>query len=625
MEDLKQLKEKLIQAEKENAKLKHSVDELTDFIENASIPLHWVDGNGIILWANQAELTLLGYPKEEYIGFPISNFHADPEVIQDILTRLTRYETLNNYPASLKCKDGSVKHVIISSNVLQKDGRFVHTRCFTKDITSLIKEEERKANLLYELEESEARLKMAIASTGLGTWDYNPVTGTLYWSDECKNIYGLPLDGTVSYEHFLKQIHPEDLLYVETEIARSVHPEGDGNYDLSYRILRFDDSSIRWIRVQGKVTFADNLAVRFIGTVLDITDHKKADERSAKLAAIIESSDDAIISKTLEGIITSWNGSAERTFGYTEEEMIGQPIMKLIPVDRQDEELHILSRLRRGERVEHFETKRLTKSGNILDISLTISPVKDTDGNIIGLSKIARDIAERKQEEQRKNDFVAMVSHELKTPLTSITAYVQLLLAKAKKEGDAFSLSALTRANNQSRKMIAMIHDFLSLAKLEEGKIHMSKEVFDLHRLIEETADDEQFLTPKHKIKLVSCEEVMLLADRNKIGQVLVNLLSNAVKYSPVGGTITISCKKEAGKVSVSVMDEGIGISVADQKKLFERFYRVSNEQIKTISGFGIGLYLVSEILRYHNSRIEVKSQEGVGSTFYFSLDVYTG
>lgn len=480
-----ELCQKILQYEIEKAGLESRIEELNDFIENASVPLHWVDGNGIILWANKAELDSLGFTKEEYIGFPISQFHADQHVIQDILTRLTSNETLNNYPARLKCKDGSVKHVLINSNVLWKDGKFIHTRCFTRDITDLV----------------------------------------------------------------------------------------------------------------------------------------NAEEKGAKLAAIIESTDDAIVSKTTEGIITSWNDSAERTFGYSADEMIGQSILKLIPDELKEEEAQILSRLRNGERVEHFETRRLTKSGKLLDVSLTISPVKDKHGHITGLSKIARDITEKKQEEQRKEDFVSMVSHELKTPLTSISAYIQLLMAKAKKENDTFSINALTRTAVQAKKMISMIQDFLSLARMEEGKMHMNKAVFELHPLIDEIAGDAQFLSADHTVELIDCDEILLNGDRDKIGLVFINLLSNAIKYSPKGGRIIIGCEKQDEKVRIYITDEGVGINAADQKRLFERFYRVKDQEIKNISGFGVGLYLVSEILRYHESKISVESTEGVGSTFYFTLD----
>lgn len=356
---------------------------------------------------------------------------------------------------------------------------------------------------------------------------------------------------------------------------------------------------------------------------LDITDIKASEEKSAKLAAIIESSDDAIIGKTLESVITSWNDSAERIFGYTAEEVIGETIYKLIPPDRYDEEPQIISRLKKGERVKHFETKRLAKSGKLVDVSVSISPVRNKEGEIIGVSKIARDITEKKLEEQRKNDFVAMVSHELKTPLTTINSYIQLLLAQAKKEPENFRDKALTRTYVQSKKMTSMIDDFLSVARLEEGKVPLNIAPFNFHELAEEVSGDLQFLTTKHIITLKDCKDLNLNADRDKIGQVLSNLISNAIKYSPDGGSITVSCKKEGTKARISVTDEGVGIKPVDQIRLFERFYRAYNEKLQMVSGFGIGLYLVSEILRFHKSKIELESKENVGSTFYFRLDIH--
>ena len=619
---IKELTEKLALYENQNKKLEQRVEELTDFFENASLPLHWVDSNGTIIWANQAELDSLGYTKDEYIGYPISLFHSESAVINDILTRLKNKETLKNYPASLTCKDGSIKHVLINSNVLEKNGEFIHTRCFTRDITELKNEEHRKEKLLFSLEQSEARLKMVMESIKLGTWDFNPAKGELIWSEECKKIYGLPENVEIDFDLFADHIHPDDKDYALQEIQRAMDPEGDGSYNITYRILRYTDRSERWIRAQGKVYFNSEKQVeRFIGTVVDIHESKTAEEKSAKLAAIVESSDDAIISKTLEGVITSWNDAAERMFGYTADEIIGQSVLTLIPQERQEEEPMILSKLKKGERVEHFETQRITKDKKILDLSLTISPVKDSSGKTIGVSKIARDISDKKREEMRKNDFIAMVSHELKTPLTSIKSYVQILLAKAKKENDSFRLEGLTRTDIQVKKMVSMIGDFLSLAKLEEGNIKLNKTLFNLKPLIEEIISDAQFLTSVHAILIKNCD-VEVYADQDKIGQVLINLLSNAIKYSPSGGTVIIGCEKDGKKVKVYVSDEGVGINLKDHPRLFDRFYRVENEQVKTVSGFGVGLYLVSEILRYHNSEIHVESRPGEGSTFHFNIDL---
>jgi two-component system sensor histidine kinase VicK len=270
--------------------------------------------------------------------------------------------------------------------------------------------------------------------------------------------------------------------------------------------------------------------------------------------------------------------------------------------------------------VHHFETKRLTKSHRLLDVSLAISPIKDKQGNIIGLSKIVRDITEKKLEEARKNTFVSMVSHELKTPLTSILAYVQIMLARAKKSNDTFSITALTKTELQARKMALMAQNFLDIGRLEEGKIPVSKERFDLNILIQEIIEDVQLTTPNHKVTYRCSGGLDVYADREKIGQVINNLINNAIKYSPQNPVVTVSCERDENLITIAIKDQGIGISERDQSKLFDRFYRVENEIAGTVPGFGIGLYLVAEILRLHGTSIRVDSIKGVGSTFTFSL-----
>jgi len=353
---------------------------------------------------------------------------------------------------------------------------------------------------------------------------------------------------------------------------------------------------------------------------LDITEIKQAEERSAKLAAIVESSDDAIISKTLESVITSWNEAAERMFGYTADEIIGETIYKLIPADRQQEEPQILARLKKGERVEHFETKRRAKDGRLIDLSLTISPVKDSQGNIIGLSKIARDITEKKLDENRKNDFIGMVSHELKTPLTSLNAIIQVANAKLKNSDDTFLASAMEKARLQIKKMSSLINGFLNISRLESGKILIGKQNFSICQLIIESIDEITFTLSAHTIHFHSNKPITVNADRDKIGSVISNLLSNAVKYSPKGKLIQVSCEIIKNEVWVSIKDEGMGIKASDLDKIFERYYRVETDHTQHIAGFGIGLYLSSEIISRHDGRIWAESQTGEGSTFYFTL-----
>ncbi|WP_394353100.1 sensor histidine kinase [Mucilaginibacter humi] len=343
---------------------------------------------------------------------------------------------------------------------------------------------------------------------------------------------------------------------------------------------------------------------------------KLAEIESARLAAIITSSDDAIVSKTLDSVITSWNAAAERMFGWTAAEMIGQKIYKIIPADRQDEEPQIIARLHSGERVEHFETQRLTKDGRLIDVSVTISPIRDSEGRIVGASKIARDITERKQDETRKSDFIGMVSHELKTPLTSLNALLQVAGQKLKNSEDSFLSGAMEKANIQVKRMTAMINGFLNVSRLESAKLLIEKQTFQLDVLVDEVIEETKLTVNSHRIEYQHCPLVYVFADRDKISSVISNLLGNAVKYSPKDTRITVTCEADREKVIISVRDEGMGIEAGDAKKIFDRYYRVQAIRGKHISGFGIGLYLSAEIVHRHEGEIWVESQMGAEAPF---------
>jgi len=242
----------------------------------------------------------------------------------------------------------------------------------------------------------------------------------------------------------------------------------------------------------------------------------------------------------------------------------------------------------------------------------------DQVGNATEYSGMFMDITERKLDELRKNDFIGMVSHELKTPLTAINGFVQVLQRKANNTNDTYAAGALDKAYIQVRKMTAMINGFLNVSRLESGKLLIDKRPFRLDELLQETID-ESFISPStHEISFGTLCDVTVTGDRDKIGNVISNLLSNAHKYSPNGTQIEISCEIVDKQVVVSVKDEGIGIDAEDAKKLFERYYRVQSNH--TISGFGIGLYLSAEIIERHNGKIWVESESGKGSVFYFSL-----
>jgi PAS domain S-box-containing protein len=342
-------------------------------------------------------------------------------------------------------------------------------------------------------------------------------------------------------------------------------------------------------------------------------------EKLLHWAAIIESSDDAIISKSPDGYITSWNRGAQRLYGYTPDEIVGKPVSTLMPPSKKDDFPKIMKQLYEGKKVEHYETQRMTKDGRILDVSITVSPIRDSNGNIIGASKIARDITERKQLEKRRTEFVSTASHELKTPITSMKAFGQLLEKQIDKNGDTKYKQYIQKINQQTEKLTKLVEDLLELSRLETGRLNMDEKVFDIDDLVKETVDSMQLITKQHII-LEGESHKKVKGDPERIGQVLTNLLSNASKYSPRADKIIVQIKAVGESVQVCVQDFGIGIESYYFDKIFERFFRVTGSDEKTFPGMGIGLHLSHEIISRHGGDIWVESKKGKGSTFYFSL-----
>lgn len=296
-----------------------------------------------------------------------------------------------------------------------------------------------------------------------------------------------------------------------------------------------------------------------------------------------------------------------------------------------------------GQVSAEFKTKIINEIEKAIadggDYDITFSQHRFNDGEIIWLRSLGKitpeingegsmfsgfvmDVTESKKDEQRKNDFIGMASHELKTPLTSIGAYIQLLLGFAKKNEDKFTSSALEKADKQVKKMTAMINGFLNVSRLESGKINIDKQRFDMAELIKEVEQEVVPTITRHRIIFAPVETTFVDVDRDKIGQVVTNLISNAVKYSPADSTIRVACVTEKDYALVSVRDEGIGISEEDLQKVFERYYRVEHPLSITVAGFGIGLYLCAEIIHRHNGRIWAESETGNGSVFYFTLPI---
>ena len=364
----------------------------------------------------------------------------------------------------------------------------------------------------------------------------------------------------------------------------------------------------------------------------DITDRQQTERAAALLSAIVDSSDDAIISKDLNGIITSWNKSAERLFGYTATEAVGQPVARLlIPADRQEEEPEILSRLRRGERVDHFETKRRRKDGTLLDISLTISPVKDSRGNIIGASKIARDITEQlrnREALQRANKHLAQsnadleyfaysASHDLQEPLRMVSTYSAMLRRKYGNKLDEKANQYLSYLTEGSARMERLLRDLRAFTHVSTHA-GRAPEV-DANAVLRETLINLKVAIDESRAEVISGPLPTVCLHEFQLEQLFQNIIGNAIHYrSEAAPRIDIRAEPDGDAWRFSIQDNGIGIAAEYKEKIFGMFKRLHTAA--DYSGSGLGLAICQRIVERGGGRIWVESQLGRGSTFFFTL-----
>jgi two-component system sensor histidine kinase VicK len=315
-----------------------------------------------------------------------------------------------------------------------------------------------------------------------------------------------------------------------------------------------------------------------------------------------------------------YNTTLAELFGYEGEEKMtyDQAIAQVTDEYRPQILTEIEKAITDGGDYDITYTQKRFNDGEVIWLRSLGKVSQDSNGKFSIFSGFVMNITEQKKDEQRKNDFIGMVSHELKTPLTSLNAYVQMLQGKAQKNKDSFTVGALEKARKQVNKMTTMINGFLNVSRLESGKIHIDKQLFDMAELIKEVEEESLVTISSHQIIFAPVEPAFVMADKDKIGQVISNLISNATKYSAPDSIIHVACIGINNTVQVSVRDEGIGINAQDLERLFDRYYRV--ESTNTISGFGIGLYLSAEIIARHDGQIWVESDLDKGSIFYFSL-----
>ncbi|HEX2439622.1 MAG TPA: PAS domain S-box protein [Methylomirabilota bacterium] len=364
---------------------------------------------------------------------------------------------------------------------------------------------------------------------------------------------------------------------------------------------------------------------------------------AARLAAIVDSSDDAIVGKTLEGIITSWNRAAERMFGWTAAEAIGRSITLIIPATRLAEEDMVLGRIRQGDRVDHFDTVRVKKDGTLVDVSLTISPVRDTDGRIIGASKIARDITARRRLEAEhdellarersareeaqaatrvRDEFLATLSHELRTPLHAIVGWARMLQHGILDEPTTRHASDVILRNAEMQSKL--IEDLLDFGRIHSGKLRLDLGPVYPFDVVTAALDSVQ---PAAEAKRITIHTEMdpragpVRADAARLQQVMWNLLMNAVKFTPETGNIYVNLCRLGSRAEIVVGDTGQGIAAHELPHIFEMFRQGDSGSTRRTGGLGLGLALVQHLVHLHGGTIEAASEgRGKGAEFRLTL-----
>ena len=405
-------------------------------------------------------------------------------------------------------------------------------------------------------------------------------------------------------------------------------------YSREARVRRADGSYL-WVNF-GVTMEADaqGRPLRFIAVVEDIDERRRLYEASLLLAAIVESSDDAIIAVDLQGVVQSWNDGAQRMLGYSAQEMMGQPIARIIPPDRAEDEPEILERIRRGQKVDHYETVRRDKQGRMIDVSLTVSPIFDHSGRIIGASKISRDISQQKRAElalreadRHKDEFLAVLAHELRNSLAPVRNALQISWLSRDRAvvEDAHGL-----IERQLRHMVHLVDDMLDVSRIAQGKLELRCEPVDLLPLLRNALAASRPMIDKRgqflDLRLPHEGEVVLDADATRLVQIFQNLLTNASKYTPEGGQIWLEADVEEGQVRVTVRDNGIGIAADMLPRLFTMYTQSSRARDFAQGGLGIGLHLVDRLVRLHGGSVEARSGgTNKGSRFSVTLPLAGG
>ncbi|MDQ8184773.1 PAS domain S-box protein [Pelagicoccus sp. SDUM812002] len=493
------------------------------------------------------------------------------------------------------------------------------------------------------LRESEERVRMAVQAADIGTWDLELSTGVLRWSDRCKEVFGLSHDAPIDYDVFLSLLHPDDRERTDAAVQRAFDPKGDGFYKIDYRVI-WPDGSVRWIVASGEAIFREvkskREAVRFVGTVLDITDRKEAEARlqaSERFTrTILENTPDCIKVMDPQGRLQMMNKHGLLLMGIEDFSKVrGMEWWSLWPEEGR-ERLREAVQLARTGATDRFQAACPSPAGDPRWWDVVVAPVVSESGKISRLIAVRRDVSLQKATEeqlrelaarlsnadQRKDEFLATLAHELRNPLAPIRSGLEVM--KMARADESMFEEVREMMERQTLQLITLVDDLLDVSRITLGKLELRKSRVELASILTSAQEASRPLVEAadHRLRVVMpSRPIYIDADPNRMAQIISNLLNNAAKYTPRGGEIELSVELIGEEVEVKVRDNGIGIPEGMKEQIFEMFAQVDRSFENSYVGLGIGLTLVKSLVEMHGGRVGLESDgEGKGSSFSVRL-----
>ena len=584
---------------------------LAAIVESSDDAIVSKNTQGIVTSWNAAAERLFGYSADEMVGASILKIipyelRSEEDMI---LSKVRAGQKIDHFETVRLRKDGRRVHVSITvSPVKDQAGRVIGASKIARDI-----------GVHRELTQARSRLAAIVESSddAIISKDLDGVVTS--WNRAAERLFGFTADEMVGQP--MRRIIPPSLFHEENEILATIRDGRTIDHFETTRLHKDGRGILVSISVspvrdeQGRIVGASNIS-------RDIGRQREANQARAMLAAIVESSDDAIISKDLNGIVTSWNRAAERLYGYDAGEMVGQPIRRIIPAELQTEEDGILAKIRAGERIDHFETQRLRKDGTRFEVSITVSPIMDEHGRIVGASKIARDITPQREAQREKDRFLAILAHELRNPLApirnAITLFGQPGMTPEQLE------KARDIAERQVAHMAQLLDDLLDVARISTGRVELKCADMPLKPLMAHAVDAARPIMERrgHRLEVrMPDEDLWVHADEVRVLQIVLNLLTNAAKYTDPKGRVTLALRREGGFACITVEDTGIGFDAASADNLFKLFSQAKDVAQRSEGGLGIGLALVRQFVERQGGRVVAHSEgPGQGSRFSVTL-----